>query len=150
MPNADRGACQNRAPRRKGGGFLQTGDVASIDADGYIRIADRLKDTVKSGGEWISSIQFENIIMEKRGVHRAAVIPIKDVKWGERPFALVILDLDHVGKIGEDDIRLHVASYVERGFVSKIAIPENVTFVNELPLTSVGKVDKKKLRTEFP
>ena len=69
---------------------------------------------------------------------------------GRAAVALVILDLDHVGKIGEDDIRLHVASYVERGFVSKIAIPENVTFVNELPLTSVGKVDKKKLRTEFP
>ena len=94
-----------------GGGYLHTGDVASIDPDGYVRIADRLKDIVKSGGEWISSIQLENIIMEKPGVRRAAVIPIKDVKWGERPLALVVLHPDHVGKIGEDDIRLHVASY---------------------------------------
>ncbi len=129
-----------------GGGYLHTGDVASIDRDGYVRIADRLKDIVKSGGEWISSIALENIIMEKPGVRRAAVIPIEDVKWGERPLALVMLEPDHAGKVGEDDIRLHVASYVERGVISKIAIPENVIFVAELPLTSVGKIDKKKLR----
>jgi fatty-acyl-CoA synthase len=104
---------------------------------------------VKSGGEWLSSIQLENIIMEKPGVQRAAVIPIKDVKWGERPLALVMLQPDRVGKVGEDDIRLHVASYVERGLISKIAIPENVVFVPELPLTSVGKVDKKKLRAAY-
>lgn len=104
---------------------------------------------MKSGGEWLSSIQLENIIMEKPGVQRAAVIPIKDVKWGERPLALVMLQPDRVGKVGEDDIRLHVASYVERGLISKIAIPENVVFVPELPLTSVGKVDKKKLRAAY-
>ena len=132
-----------------GGGYLHTGDVASIDHDGYLRIADRLKDIVKSGGEWISSIQLENIIMEKPGVKRAAVIPIKDVKWGERPLALVVLHPDHVGNMCADDIRLHVASYVERGLISKIAIPENVTFVPELPLTSVGKIDKKQLRVAY-
>jgi fatty-acyl-CoA synthase len=132
-----------------GGGYLHTGDVASIDPDGYVRIADRLKDIVKSGGEWISSIQLENVIMEKPGIQRAAVIPIKDVKWGERPLALVILYPEHAGKIGEDDIRLHVASYVERGLISKIAIPENVIFVAELPLTSVGKIDKKRLRANY-
>jgi fatty-acyl-CoA synthase len=132
-----------------GGGYMHTGDVASIDPDGYVRIADRLKDIVKSGGEWISSIALENIIMEKPGVLRAAVIPIKNVKWGERPLALIILGTDAVGKVDEDDIRLHVASYVERGIISKIAIPENVTFVSELPLTSVGKIDKKKLRAEY-
>ena len=132
-----------------GGGYMHTGDVASIDRDGYLRISDRLKDIVKSGGEWISSILLENIIMEKPGVRRAAVVGIKDVKWGERPFALVVLHADHVGKIGEDDIRLHVASYVERGIISKIAIPENVKFTDDLPLTSVGKVDKRKLRAQY-
>jgi fatty-acyl-CoA synthase len=132
-----------------GGGYMHTGDVASIDTDGYIRISDRLKDVVKSGGEWISSIFLENIIMEKKGVRRAAVIAIKDIKWGERPFALVVLEPDQVGKIVEDDIRLHVASYVERGLISKIAIPENITFTEDLPLTSVGKVDKKKLRQSY-
>ena len=131
-----------------GGGYMHTGDVASIDPDGYIRLSDRLKDIVKSGGEWISSILLENIIMEKKGVRRAAVIGVRDVKWGERPLALVVLDPDHVGKISEDDIRRHVASYVERGLISKIAIPDNVTFMPDLPLTSVGKVDKKKLRAD--
>ena len=87
--------------------------------------------------------------MEKPGVKRAAVIAMKDVKWGERPLALVLLEPDQVNEVGEDDIRLHVASYVERGIISKIAIPENVTFVAELPLTSVGKVDKKKLRVAY-
>jgi fatty-acyl-CoA synthase len=129
-----------------GGGWLHTGDVASIDADGYLRIADRIKDIVKSGGEWISSIALENIIMEMPGVRKAAVIPIPDVKWGERPLALVIRDSD---TIREDDVRMHVASYVERGLTSRIAIPENVTFVDELPLTSVGKIDKKKLRERY-
>jgi fatty-acyl-CoA synthase len=132
-----------------GGGYLHTGDVASIDRDGYIRIADRLKDIVKSGGEWISSIALENIIMEKPGVRRAAVIPIADVKWGERPLALVVLEPGHDGRIGPDDIRLHVASYVERGLISKIAIPENVTFIAELPMTSVGKIDKRRLRANY-
>jgi len=132
-----------------GGGYLHTGDVASIDPDGYVRISDRLKDIVKSGGEWISSIQLENIIMEKPGVQRAAVIPIKDVKWGERPLALIVLHPEQVEKIAGEDIRLQVASYVKRGVISKIAIPENVTFVAELPLTSVGKIDKKKLRASY-
>ena len=132
-----------------GGGYMHTGDVASIDPEGNIRISDRLKDIVKSGGEWISSIVLENIIMEKSGVRRAAVIAKKDVKWGERPLALVVLEPDHVGEIVEEDIRLHVASYVERGLVSKIAIPENVAFADDLPLTSVGKVDKKKLRADY-
>ncbi len=132
------------------GGYLHTGDVASIDADGYLRISDRLKDIVKSGGEWISSISLENIIMEKKGVRRAAVIGVKDVKWGERPLAFVVLEPDHVGRILEEDIRLHVASYVEKGVIAKIAIPERVAFAEELPLTSVGKVDKKKLRADRP
>lgn len=128
------------------GGYLHTGDVASIDVDGYLRISDRLKDIVKSGGEWVSSISLENIIMEKKGVRRVAVIGVKDVKWGERPLALVVLEPDHVGRIMEEDIRLHVASYVEKGVISKIAIPEKIMFADDLPLTSVGKVDKKKLR----
>ncbi len=85
--------------------------------------------------------------MEKKGVRRAAVIGVRDVKWGERPLALIVLDPDQVGKIGEDDIRRHVAAYVERGVIPKMAIPDNVTFTAELPLTSVGKVDKRKLRS---
>ena len=132
-----------------GGGYMHTGDVASIDPDGYIRISDRLKDVVKSGGEWISSIALENILMEKPGVQRAAVIPDQGRQMGRAAVRAGRPRPGHVGKIGEDDIRLHVASYVERGLISKIAIPENVTFVSELPLTSVGKVDKKQAAREL-
>ena len=131
------------------GGYMHTGDVARIDSEGYVSIADRLKDVVKSGGEWISSLSLENIILEKRGVRRVAVIGVPDVKWGERPFALVVLDESFSGKIGEDDIRLHVASFVERGLISKIAIPDRIQFTDSLPLTSVGKIDKRKLRAAF-
>jgi len=132
------------------GGYMHTGDVASIDAEGYVFIRDRLKDVVKSGGEWVSSISLENIILEKRGVKRVAVIATRDVKWGERPLALITLEDGVAGQISEDDIRLHVAAYVERGLISRIAIPEKVMFVDELPLTSVGKIDKKQLRATFP
>jgi fatty-acyl-CoA synthase len=112
-------------------------------------VSDRLKDIVKSGGEWISSINLENLIMEKPGVQRVAVIGVKDVKWGERPLALILLEPEHMGKMSADEIRLHVASYVERGLISKIAVPEHVAFVDDMPLTSVGKVDKKKLRANY-
>ena len=133
-----------------GGGYMHTGDVASIDAEGYIRIADRLKDIVKSGGEWISSIALENIIMEKPGVRRAAVIPDEGRQVG-RAAARRWSSSNRLtsARSSEDDIRLHVASYVERGVISKIAIPENVSFVAELPLTSVGKIDKKQLRASL-
>ena len=131
------------------GGYMHTGDVATWDADGTIHIVDRIKDIIKSGGEWVSSLQVEDIISEKSGVAKVAVIAVKDAKWGERPMALVILAPDFAG--GSEDaageaIRAHVRSYVDKGVISKFAIPDRVMVVKELPLTSVGKVDKAALR----
>ena len=83
------------------GGYLHTGDVATWDADGTIRIVDRIKDIIKSGGEWVSSIQVEDIISEKSGVTKAAVIAVKDAKWGERPMALVIVEPGFAGGSAE-------------------------------------------------
>ena len=131
------------------GGYMHTGDVATWDADGTIHIVDRIKDIIKSGGEWVSSIQVEDIISEKSGVVKAAVIAVKDAKWGERPMALVILEPDFAGgsaDAAEEAIRAHVRSYVDKGVLSKFAIPDRVMVVKELPLTSVGKVDKAALR----
>ena len=131
------------------GGYLHTGDVATWEADGAIHIVDRIKDIIKSGGEWVSSIQVEDIISEKSGVVKAAVIAVKDEKWGERPMALVIVEPGFAGggaQAAEDAIRDHVRAYVDKGVVSKFAIPDRVRVVKELPLTSVGKVDKAALR----
>ena len=131
------------------GGYMHTGDVATWDADGYIHIVDRIKDIIKSGGEWVSSIQVEDIISEKSGVVKAAVIAVKDAKWGERPMALVIVEPGFGGgsaEAAEEAIRAHVKTYVDKGVISKFAIPDRVMIVKELPLTSVGKVDKTVLR----
>ena len=131
------------------GGYLHTGDVATWDADGTIHIVDRIKDIIKSGGEWVSSIQVEDIISEKSGVTKAAVIAVKDAKWGERPMALVIVEPDFAGgsaEAAEEAIRSHVKTYVDKGVISKFAVPDRVMIVKELPLTSVGKVDKTVLR----
>ena len=115
----------------------------------YIHIVDRIKDIIKSGGEWVSSIQVEDIISEKSGVVKAAVIAVRDAKWGERPMALVIVEPDFAGgseEAAEEAIRAHVRTYVDKGVISKFAIPDRVMIVKELPLTSVGKVDKAVLR----
>jgi fatty-acyl-CoA synthase len=131
------------------GGYLHTGDVATWDANGCIHIVDRLKDIIKSGGEWISSIDLEDIILEKKGILRAAVIGVRDAKWGERPMALVVLDPEFTGKVEEDAIRDHVRSYVDKGIIAKLAVPEMIMIVKELPLTTVGKIDKKVLRERY-
>jgi fatty-acyl-CoA synthase len=131
------------------GGYLHTGDVATWDADGTIHIVDRIKDIIKSGGEWVSSLQVEDIISEKSGVLKAAVIGVSDAKWGERPMALVVVEQGFAGHSSEDaeqTIRNHVKTYVDKGVISKFAIPDRVMFLEELPLTSVGKIDKAALR----
>ena len=133
-----------------GGGYLHTGDVASIDADGYIRISDRLNDIVKSGGEWIPHrSRSRTSSWRKRASSARRSSPSRTSSGANGRWRWSCSNPDHVGKIGEDDIRLHVASFVERGLISKIAIPENVKFTDDLPLTSVGKVDKKKLRADY-
>ena len=128
------------------GGYMHTGDMGSISPDGTVHITDRMKDIIKSGGEWVSSIDLEDIILRMDGVVKAAVIAVHDDKWGERPLALVSVLPELKGKIGRNEIRAHVMTFVEKGVISKFAVPDRVEFVDSLPLTSVGKVDKKKLR----
>jgi fatty-acyl-CoA synthase len=120
-----------------------------IDGGGYVHVTDRLKDVVKSGGEWISSIELEDILLEMEGVSKAAVIAVKDEKWGERPLALIVLLPEFAGKIGTDELRAHVTSYVQKGLISRFAVPERIKFVDTLPLTSIGKIDKKALRETY-
>jgi fatty-acyl-CoA synthase len=122
--------------------WLRTGDVATIDRDGYMRLVDRTKDLVKSGGEWISSVELENEIMAHPKVREAAVIGISDEKWGERPLACVVLD--DGAELSADELCEFLS-----GKVAKWWIPERVEFIDEVPKTSVGKFSKKDLRERF-
>ncbi len=123
-------------------GWLQTGDVATIDGEGYIRLVDRTKDVIKSGGEWISSVELENEIMADDRVAEAAVIAVPDEKWGERPLACVVPAEGE--SLSGDDVRQFLD-----GRVAKWWIPERVELIDEVPKTSVGKFSKKDLRARF-
>jgi fatty-acyl-CoA synthase len=127
------------------GGYLHTNDIGTIDPEGYLLITDRIKDVVKSGGEWISSLVIEDIISQYPGVTEVAVIGIPDEKWGERPLALIVLKQESVSAVTEQHIQAHVREWAERGVISKWAVPD-VRFVDILEKTSVGKLDKKVLR----
>ena len=131
------------------GGYLHTNDVGTIGPDGYLRITDRIKDVIKTGGEWVSSLEVEDVISQHRAVSEAAVIGVKDAKWGERPLALVVLKPDSAGKVDAAEIKAHMLAYVDKGIISKFGIPEKVLFVEALPKTSVGKLDKKVMREKY-
>ena len=132
------------SPEKFKDGWLCTGDVATIDADGYVRIADRTKDLVKSGGEWISSIAIEGLIMAHPDVAEAAVIAIAHPKWAERPLACVVPKPDAKGRLTREHILEHL-----RPQIAKWWLPDDVVFVEQIPKTSVGKFDKKVLRAQF-
>ncbi|HEV7721976.1 MAG TPA: long-chain fatty acid--CoA ligase [Iamia sp.] len=123
-------------------GWLKTGDVATVDEHGYMRIVDRTKDVVKSGGEWISTVELENEIMGHPKVAEAAVIGVKHPKWQERPLACVVV------KEGEELTKDDVLAFLD-GKIAKWWTPDDVVFVEEIPKTSVGKFSKKDLRVQF-
>ena len=127
-------------------GWLHTGDVGFIDPEGYLQITDRIKDVIKTGGEWLSSLELEDIVSQHEAVSEAAVVGIPDEKWGERPLALIVLKEEHAGSITEQDIQAFFAQYVENGTIPKYAVPERIDFVTAIPKTSVGKMNKKEIR----
>jgi fatty-acyl-CoA synthase len=131
------------------GGWMHTGDVANIDEYGYIQIVDRLKDLIKSGGEWIVSLELENLLSLHDDVLEAAVIGIPDEKWGERPLAIVVPKEGAKERITADAMRGHLGKSVAEGVIASWAVPDEYTFVAELPRTSVGKIDKKVLRSRY-
>jgi fatty-acyl-CoA synthase len=125
-------------------GWLRTGDVATIDAEGYIQIMDRTKDLVKSGGEWISSVDLENAIMAHPKVAEAAVIGVFHPKWQERPLACVAPLPEHKGGITKEEILDFLAPRVAKWW-----LPDDVVFIEAVPKTSVGKFNKRALREQF-
>ena len=123
-------------------GWMKTGDVAAIDRFGSVRLVDRTKDLVKSGGEWISSVELENLLMAHPDVKEAAVIGVRHPKWDERPLACVVLQ--EGATVTGDEILEYL-----RPQVAKWWLPDAVEFIDEVPKTSVGKFSKKDLRTRF-
>jgi acyl-CoA synthetase (AMP-forming)/AMP-acid ligase II len=125
-------------------GWFRTGDVVSIDPDGFIQIVDRTKDLVKSGGEWISTLDLENAIMSHPKVLEAAVIAVPHPKWQERPLACVVPKPDFKDSITRDEIIEHL-----RPHFPKLYLPDDVVFIEAVPKTSTGKFDKKVLRAQY-
>lgn len=130
-------------------GWLHTGDIGMIDTEGYLRITDRIKDVIKTGGEWVSSIELENIISQHEGVNEVAVVGVRDAKWGERPLAIVVLEKSAKGKVSEEDIKAFCMTFVDQGVIPKYAIPSKIVLDGEIPKTSVGKISKKDIRAQY-
>ena len=130
------------------GGYLHTGDIGYLDRDGYLRVTDRLKDVIKSGGEWISSIELEDIVSRCDGVAEAAAVGVADARWGERPLVLVVPD-DPERPPEEAAVRAAIREAADRGRISPWAVPDRIVLVDALDRTSVGKIDKKRLRARF-
>ena len=128
-------------------GWLHTGDVATLDARGVVDIRDRIKDVIKTGGEWISSLALENLISQHPDVDIVAVIGEPDERWGERPRALVTARGD--ARIDPEAIRKHLQQFVDSGEINRWAIPEHIDVVDEIPRTSVGKLNKKAIRAQL-
>jgi fatty-acyl-CoA synthase len=130
------------APEKFHDGWLRTGDIGTLDEEGFLVISDRTKDVIKSGGEWISSVAIEVTMMAHPAVFEAAVVAVPDEKWQERPLCCVVLRPGATAT--PEELREFLAERVARWWV-----PENWTFVEAIPKTSVGKFDKKVLRSQF-
>ena len=127
-------------------GWLHTGDIGWVDPEGYLQITDRVKDVIKTGGEWISSLELEDIISQHPAVSEAAVIGIPDDKWGERPLAIVVLRKEYQGKVHEDELKAFFMKFHENGTIPKYGVPNKIVIADAIAKTSVGKIDKKELR----
>ena len=130
-------------------GYMHTGDVGYIDPNGSLIITDRFKDIIKSGGEWISSLELENLISKCKGVYENAIISIPDEKWGERPVSLVLADKETNSIVIEKSINKIFDQSISKGTLPKWAKPDKIIFVDYLDKTSVGKINKKFLRQKY-
>ena len=130
-------------------GWLHTGDIGVIDSEGYLKITDRLKDVIKTGGEWISSLELEDIISRHEAVSEVAVVGVYDEKWGERPLAMVVLRDGFQGKVKETDIQDFCMKFVDSGQIPKYGVPTKIILDEQIPKTSVGKISKKDIRAKY-
>ncbi|UCE54326.1 MAG: fatty acid--CoA ligase [Desulfobacterales bacterium] len=130
-------------------GWLHSGDVGYIDEDGYLQITDRIKDVIKSGGEWVSSLDLENLMSQHEAVLESAAIGVPDEKWGERPLMVITLKPEYKDKITEDELKQFMKKFAAEGKLPQYGVPDRYEFVDMIPKTSVGKLDKKVLRKSY-
>jgi fatty-acyl-CoA synthase len=130
-------------------GWLHSGDVAFVDEEGYVQITDRKKDVIKSGGEWISSLELESLLSRHEAVRESAAIAIPDERWGERPLMVVCLEPDFQGQLSGADLRRFMQRFADEGRLPPYGVPDRYELVAEIPKTSVGKPDKKALRKTY-
>jgi fatty-acyl-CoA synthase len=128
------------------GGWMHTGDVGYVKPNGYLQITDRAKDVIKTGGEWVSSLDLENAISQHEGVLEAAAIGIPDPKWQERPLLVVVLRDEFKGKLSGDVLKDFITRFAVEGKLPKYCIPDRIDIVDAIPKTSVGKINKIALR----
>lgn len=127
------------------GGYLHTGDVANMDQKGFIKITDRTKDVIKVGGEWVSSLELEDIIAQHPQVNEVAVIAVNDDKWGERPLGLVVAKEE----ANEKEILNFAKEYIKKGIMARESMLLKIKFIEAIDKTSVGKINKKSLREKY-
>lgn len=130
-------------------GWLHSGDVGHIDAEGYLQVTDRIKDVIKSGGEWVSSLDLENIMSQHEAVLECGAIGIPDEKWGERPLMLVVIRPEFRDKVSMLDLKAHMKHAAEQGRLPKYGVPDRYEIVEEIPKTSVGKLNKRVMRQMY-
>ena len=130
-------------------GWLHSGDVGYIDEYGYLQITDRIKDVIKSGGEWISSLDLENLMSQHEAVLESAAIGVADEKWGERPLMIVTLKPEYKGKVTAGEFKQFMQQFADEGKLPGYGVPDRYELVDEIPKTSVGKLDKKELRRNY-
>ncbi len=130
-------------------GWLHSGDVGIIDQSGYLQITDRIKDVIKTGGEWVSSLDLENVLSQHPAVFECAAIGISDSKWGERPLMIVTLKDEWKGKNLSKELHEFMKNAALEGKFPKYGVPEHFEFVDVIPKTSVGKIDKKEIRKKY-
>ena len=130
-------------------GWLHSGDVGYISPDGYLQITDRIKDVIKSGGEWVSSLDLENLLSQHEAVLESAAIGVPDEKWGERPLMIVTLKPEFQGQVTEEELKAFMKKGAAEGKLPKYGVPDRYVFTDAIPKTSVGKLDKKVLRKQY-
>lgn len=130
-------------------GWLHSNDLGKFHPDGTLQICDRMKDVIKTGGEWVSSLELESLISRHPAVSEVAAIAVRDDKWGERPMVLIVCKPGQQDRVSAEDIRAHLRQFADQGLISKYAVPDRVLFVDAIEKTSVGKLDKKLLRSKY-